>query len=241
MAKEKNLERVLEEWRAHPEIWNSDVILLQEVAHFTAGQSSIAHTLAKEMNRHVVSAPSFADRNVDGLAIISRYQMTDFELIPLARNNMVFHTRTRIAISVNVHTPFGAIRVYNLHLDSRINSRTRLRQIAPVISKAAHGDGLRLIGGDVNTNYFRWVGNVLPIGVSSQARALQTAMAKHGFTTPQAGSAPTSDFFRLHLDWLFTRGMYAVGTEVEPLKFTDHHAVRATFAPLATSQTASRR
>ena len=129
MAKEKDTERILKEWRANPKIWNSDVMLLQEVAHFAADRPSIGHTLAKEMNRHVVSAPSLANRDIDGLAIISRYPLTDVELTQLAHNDMVFHTRNRIAMAVTVHTRLGPLRVYNVHLDSRINSRTRLKRV----------------------------------------------------------------------------------------------------------------
>jgi endonuclease/exonuclease/phosphatase family metal-dependent hydrolase len=233
MAKEKNPERVLNEWQAHPGIWDSDIILLQEVPHFAAGRPSIARTLAQAMGRHVVSAPSVANKDIDGLAIISRFPLTDFVLTELAHNPMVFHTRNRIAIAVTVRTPAGPLRVYNVHLDSRINSETRLKQIAPVIAQAAQWDGPRLIGGDFNTNYLRWVGNVLPVGVSFQVRALRKTMAEKAFTTALAGSGPTSDFLGLHLDWLYTRDVQVVATAVEPLRFTDHHAVRVTLAPLA--------
>jgi hypothetical protein len=39
MEKKKNPDRILTEWRAHPGIWDSDIILLQEVAHFAGGPS----------------------------------------------------------------------------------------------------------------------------------------------------------------------------------------------------------
>jgi len=235
MAKERNPERILTEWRSHPAIWNSDIILLQEVAQPAGDRPSIATTLAKDMKCFVVtSAPGASKRDTDGLAILSRFPLTDFEVKELQHNQMVFHTRNRVMMAATVQSPLGPVRVYNVHLDSRINARERLKQIAPVISEAAQWDGPRLIGGDFNTNYILWTGNVLPIGVSFQGHAIEKAMMANGFTTPLAGSGPTSDFLHLRLDWFYTRDVRVVETAIEPIKFSDHHAVRMTVVPRAT-------
>jgi endonuclease/exonuclease/phosphatase family metal-dependent hydrolase len=233
MAKVQDPERVLREWRTHPDIWNSGVVLLQEVVHYAGGRPSVAQTLAKEMGRYVVSAPSVANQEIDGLAIISRYPLTDVHIVQLTHNDMVFHTRSRIAMAATVHTPWGPLRVYNVHLDSRVNARTRLKQIAPIISEAAGWDGPRLIGGDFNTNYLRWAGNVIPIGLSLQARAISKEMASRSFTASEDHSGPTSDFMRLHLDWVYTRDVPVMRTAVQPLRFSDHHAVIATLGQFA--------
>jgi len=51
----------------------------------------------------------------------------------------------------------GAIRVFNVHLDSRINKAQRLEQLAPLL-KAADESGVPcLIGGDFNTSNFLFV------------------------------------------------------------------------------------
>jgi endonuclease/exonuclease/phosphatase family metal-dependent hydrolase len=234
MDKVKDPERVLGEWRKHPEIWNSGVLLLQEVAHSSEGGPSVAQRLAKEMDRYVVSTPSLeGSRDTDGLAIISRYPLTDYRMMQLAHNDMLFHTRNRMAIAATAQTPAGPLRVYNVHLDSRVNANTRLRQIEPVIADAAAGHGARLIGGDFNTNYLRWAGNVVPIGVSSQGRAIEKEMRSHGFTTSEQRSGPTSDFLRLHLDWVYTRDVLVIRTAVQRMGFSDHHAVVATLGPFA--------
>ena len=232
MAKERSAERILAEWRAHPAIWNSDVLLLQEVAQVGAVRDSIAPTLAKEMHRYVVtSTPGMSKRDSDGLAIISRFPLTDFEELQLSHNNMVFHTRNRLMIAATIQTPAGALRAYDLHLDSRINARERLKQIEPVISKAARWEGPCLIGGDLNTNYVRWAGNVMPIGLSSQGRAIQAAMNAQGFTTPMVHSGPTEHYLGLRLDWIYTRGLQASEGVAVPVRFSDHRAVRMRVAP----------
>ena len=226
IAKMKHPERVLAEWRAHPEIWNSDLILLQEVPHFTGGRPSVAELVAKEMDRYVVSVPSISAKDIDGLSIISRFPLTDTAVIQLAQNNMLFHTRNRIAVAVTVAAPRGPVRAINVHLDSRINKGTRLKQLAPVLAEARRWDGPCLFGGDFNTNYLRWVANVMPVGFSSQARALQAAMAAEHFTTLPTPTGPTSDFLGLRLDWIYTRHIEIAKAAIQPLKFTDHHAVR---------------
>lgn len=232
MAKEKDVERILRELQMHPPIWDSDVWLLQEVAKVGGGRHSIASALAKETHRYaVMSAPGGSNRDSDGLAIISRFPLTDFEETPLRHNNMVFHTRNRMAIAATVQSPLGRIRVYNIHLDSRINTQARLKQLEPVISKAAQWDGPCLIGGDFNTNYIRWAGNFLPIGLSSQGHAVQNAMATRGFTTPMADSGPTEHVLGLRLDWFYTRAVRPLETATEPIDFSDHRAVRMTLAP----------
>jgi endonuclease/exonuclease/phosphatase family metal-dependent hydrolase len=187
------------------------------------------------MGRYVTSAPSIANRNIDGLAIISRYPLSDVEVEQLDHHRMVFHTRHRIMIAATVQGPLGPLRVYNTHLDSRINAQARLRQLAPIITEAAQWDGPRLIGGDFNTNYFRWVGNVVPIGVYFQGAAVQKAMLAKGFTMAPVKSGPTHDYFRLHLDWIYTRDIEIFSTAIEPMKFSDHHAVRVTLVPHAAS------
>jgi endonuclease/exonuclease/phosphatase family metal-dependent hydrolase len=235
MEKRKDPDRILREWRAHPDIWDSDIILMQEVAHYADARASIAQSLANEMGRYVTSAPSIAGRNIDGLAIMSRYPLSDVEVEQLDHHSMVFHTRNRIMIAATVNAPLGPLRVYNVHLDSRINAQARLRQIAPIIKEAGQWDGPRLIGGDFNTNYFRWVGNVVPIGFSSQASVIERAMLAEGFKTPLVKSGPTHDDFGFHLDWIYTRDLETFGTAIEPMKFSDHHAVLVNFAPCGVS------
>ena len=133
-------------------------------------------SLANEMGRYVTSAPSIAGRNIDGLAIMSRYPLSDVEVEQLDHHSIVFHTRNRIMTAATIHAPLVPLRVYNVHLDSPINAQARLWQIAPIIQEAKQWDGPWLIGGDFNTNYFRGVGNVVPIGFSSQASIIERAM-----------------------------------------------------------------
>jgi hypothetical protein len=53
-----------------------------------------------------------------------------------------------------------------------------------------------------------------------------------------APSGPTHDYLGLHLDWIYTRDIEILGVAIEPMKFSDHHAVRVTLAPCSASSRA---
>ena len=41
MEKRTDPDRILRGWRAHPDIWDSDIILMQEVAHYADARAII--------------------------------------------------------------------------------------------------------------------------------------------------------------------------------------------------------
>ena len=169
------------------------------------------------------AAPGVFDQ---GLAIVSRYPLRNVRLQRLKLCDLRFHCRTRFAVSADVESPWGPVRVWNAHLDTRINAAERVEQLQPVIDEAASHDGPVLIGGDFNTNEFRWVGNIVPVpGGPGHGAAIRHAMESRGFTTPFADGAVTFPVMRRHLDWIFVRGLRPLGSSVEPAPFSDHHAI----------------
>ena len=62
-----------------------------------------------------------------------------------------------------MNSPAGEVRIINVHLDTRINADRRVEQLQPVLEAAGQFDGGVVIGGDLNTQNFFWVENVLPI------------------------------------------------------------------------------
>ena len=71
--------------------------------------------------------------------------------------------RNRFAIAAIVQTPWGEVRIWNVHLDTLINVQEHVEQLQPVTDGAACHGGPQLIGGDFNTNELYWLGNVLPL------------------------------------------------------------------------------
>ena len=232
MARLTDTVRIAAEWRQSPALRDADVYLLQEVVHFDDEQNpSVGHLLAKELNLQVVSAPSIRRKAVDGLAILSRYPLIEVEVKELPKRDLLYRTRTRIVLAATVDAPCGRVRVFNTHLDTRINAKDRVEQIQPIIDEAAAWKGPRLVGGDFNTNGLFWIGSAIPFPFSPQGKAIRQAMEQQGFSTPMTGRESTFDFFRFHLDWIYTRGLKTAGLSIEPVRFSDHHAVRAWLSP----------
>jgi endonuclease/exonuclease/phosphatase family metal-dependent hydrolase len=224
MAKEADAQRVLRTISGVPRLRDADVYLFQEVRH-AAGQASVAEEAAKALGYSVVFQPAagFTDQ---GLAIVSRYPLKDVQVSRLKPCDLRFRSRNRFSIAATVQTPWQDVRVWNVHLDTRINAGERLDQLHPVIDDAANYNGPRLIGGDFNTNEMYWLGSVFPMPFGpAHGSIIRGRMHDHGFETPFQGKVNTFPMFRGHLDWIFLSNLKAVDSSVEPVPFSDHRAV----------------
>lgn len=225
IAKETDPGKVIAAIRNAPRLRDADLFLFQEVAS-DERESSVAGQVASELGyfaRFASAAPGIYDQ---GLALVSRYPLSDVAIKRLKRCDLRFHCRDRFAIAANVQTPWFDLRVWNAHLDTRINAKERLAQLEPVIDDAMGHRGPRLIGGDFNTNDLHWVGNVAPLpGGPSHGAALRYAMRQKGFETPFGEALNTYPALRRQLDWIFVRELRALETSVEPAPFSDHKAI----------------
>lgn len=225
MAKEADANHVVEAIQAVPRLRAADLFLFQEVRHHRSGLS-VAQEAARKLGYFSVFEPAAPNVYDQGLALVSRYPITASDIQRLKRCDLRYRCRSRFAVMANIHTPWGALNVWNAHLDTRINADERLEQIQPVISAASRHAGPRLIGGDFNTNDVYWLGNVLPLpGGASHGMAIRQAMKHHGFETPFPGGLNTFPAFRRHLDWIFVRDLEPVSASVEPVGFSDHRAL----------------
>jgi endonuclease/exonuclease/phosphatase (EEP) superfamily protein YafD len=231
MARKTDVPAIARELSTQKSLQDFDLLLLQEVAGQTK-ETSVAEALASKLGYHVVAFPSSPAAPDQGLAILSKYPLDDIKIIPLKRYNLKFHSRVRFAIAATAHTPQGPIRAWNVHLDSRISSRDRLAQLAPILEDAIHYRGPALIGGDFNTTWFQWFFNVFPTRPGSrQVTTVRSELEKAGFRTPLSNELVTYPFLSQHLDWIFARGLEPRDSGVAPMKFSDHHAVWTTFDP----------
>lgn len=227
LAKESDPAEVIEGVRAGPNLSQADVFLLQEVAS-EDGKPSVAEVMAKELGYFASFRPAAPGIHDQGLAIVSRYPLADFRVLPLKAWNLHFRSRRRFAVAANVATPCGDVRVWNAHLDTRINADQRIEQLRPVIDEAARHAGPRLVGGDFNSNDLYWVGNILPApGLRSQRAAIRQALEQRGFQTPFADEVTTYPLFGQHLDWVFVSDLQPIASGVERAPFSDHHAIWA--------------
>jgi endonuclease/exonuclease/phosphatase (EEP) superfamily protein YafD len=211
--------------QAAPRLRDADVFLMQEVAN-ESDKPSAADQVAERLGYFAAFSPAAPGIYDQGLAIVSRYPITDTEIKRLKVCNLRFRSRQRFALAANIRTPWGDVRVWNAHLDTRISAAERAEQLQPVADDAARHHGPRLIGGDFNTNDCIWLGNVVPVpGGPSHGKAVRRVMEQRGFATPFAKNIDTFPAFRRHLDWIFVRGLETVDSSVEPAPFSDHNAI----------------
>jgi hypothetical protein len=87
-----------------------------------------------------------------------------------------------------------------------------------------------VIGGDLNTNDMQWVSHVVPIPYPGwQAAAVRKLMLEKGFSTPFELRRATFDHLRMQLDWFFSKRLRPLRSAIQPLDFSDHHAIWAEF------------
>ena len=229
LAHEQKFEKVMHDVEAAPRLRSADILLLQEVAN-EDGSASIASKLADRMGYAVAFSAEGETIHDRGLAVVSKFPIEESKVEWLRPFNLVFKTRRRFALAVKIRAPSGDLRIWNTHLDTRINPDQRLDQLQPLMDAAAKATGPRLIGGDFNTNDFYWIDHVLPIPHGGGYRStVRRSMAQYGFQTPFADQLTTLPILRQHLDWLFVNGLDPLNSSAEPIAFSDHHAVWATF------------
>jgi endonuclease/exonuclease/phosphatase (EEP) superfamily protein YafD len=213
-----------------------DVLLLQEVGHAsTEGRTYIAQ-LSERMGVHYAYAPAelLENGHTHGLAIVSRFPLDEVQAQPLAYHRLRFRSRCRIALAATVKTPGRPIRVVNVHLDTRINTRDRVAQLTPVLD-ALHGfTGPSIVGGDFNTMNIRWFRTMWPFPyLQRQSSAVHAMFATAGFQTPLRGGPATFRFLGLplRLDWIFVKDLTPLEWGVDAVRFTDHRGVWASVTP----------
>lgn len=223
-SKETDCDRMVRALDSAPRLRQADLLLLQEVVN-ADGQANTAGDLARRLGYFAAFAAA-PDAYDQGLALVSRYPIRDVSVQPLKKYDLGSRSRSRFALAATVQTPWADVRLWNTHLDTRINAGTRLEQLQPVIEEAARHNGPRLIGGDFNTNDVYWFRNRLPLpGGPSHSTMIRRAMQQHGFETPFPGALNTFPVLRRHLDWIFVCDLRSLAATVEPASFSDHHAI----------------
>lgn len=220
--------------RGNPALARVDVLLVQEIESHPSESRSRPARLAERLGMTWVYAPSRAASldggaatGTHGIAILSRRP-----LLPLAVMHLPEGLEPRLALAVDVQLgPGAALRVINIHLDTRLNFLDRLRQIRPAVLGAP---ARVVVGGDLNVNDYLWAGHSLPVlpvdaaGPAEQPRLLDSYMRALGFATPTSELGPTlrsvpAAALGLRLDALYTRGLAVTPGAVERGVTTSDH------------------
>ena len=220
----KDVDLIVNEIKRTERLRDADVLFFQEVVR--EGDASIADAVAVRLGRFIAFASPEGRATLGGLAILSRYPLRDQRVHPLKPQNLVFRSRKRIALAATIVTPDGPVRLVNAHLDTRINPAERLAQLGAALDDASCFFGPTVIGGDFNTNDMQWVSNVVPIPYPGwQASRVRILMESRGFRTPFQTRQATFDHMGMQLDWIYTNGFKSAGHGIQPVVFSDHHAI----------------
>jgi endonuclease/exonuclease/phosphatase family metal-dependent hydrolase len=225
-AKETNADTIVRELRSAVGVRDASVLLAQEIVRDAESQPSVAEVVAAKLGWHVTFAAPHEGKTVSGLALLSRTPLRDVRVRQLKRENLIIRSRKRIAIAATADTTLGPVRIVNAHLDTRINPGERLEQLGPAIDEAVQFQGPAVVGGDWNTNDMQWVSNIVPVPFPGwQASRVRILMQSRGFQTPFQTRRATFDHMGMQLDWLYTNRLHEVSSGIEPIQFSDHHAV----------------
>lgn len=207
-----------------------DVLLLQEVGGESMDGEAFVRTLSHRLGMWFAYAPAtaFPDGQLQGLAIVSRYPLRDIRVQPLTFHRLLLRWRCRIALAATAQTPLGAVRVINLHLDTRINSGSRVEQLMSALEAVGPFAGPRIVGGDFNTANIGWIQTIWPVPFGQrQSKAVRMSLAREGFETPFVDGPPTYRRFpfSFQLDWLYLKGLQDLDWGVDAVPFSDHHGI----------------
>jgi endonuclease/exonuclease/phosphatase family metal-dependent hydrolase len=244
IAGESRIAEALAAWTSHRTV---DVLFLQEVGGDDEDGASFTAAFSQRLGFGSAYSPArpYGDTgNHQGLAIVSRYPLTDVSVRRLPYNRLSFRSRCRIAVAATVRTPAGPVRIVNVHLDTRINKARRLAQVDAAIAALSGFDGPRVVGGDFNTADFAWIASAWPVPfVQKQARAVQERMSSVGFATPFGDTRGTYPLLGIafKLDWLFlSPDLTADGSGVDDVPITDHRGIWTRAVPGSPGASATR-
>jgi endonuclease/exonuclease/phosphatase family metal-dependent hydrolase len=201
-------EQIAEALRADPVLAHADLVLLQEVSSF--GPCSAACAAGVRLGFASMFAPGHQqDGGTSGVAILSRWPLRNPQVIELPYRYAVINAARRIALAATLDTASGPVRIIAVHLENRINPQARITQLAPALAHARAFAGAVILGGDMNTSPFLWLGHLIPIPAGIQDDRLDAAVRAAGFDTPVTDVRATSPWLNMRLDAIYTRGLRA--------------------------------
>jgi endonuclease/exonuclease/phosphatase family metal-dependent hydrolase len=146
----RNIEKRLDFFAGLVEKENADILLLQELARTPFLKTDV--WLAERLNMSYVYSRANGSEHIgfeEGLGVFSRFNIKRFPFTrQVSRLNNPFIRR--LALGVEVHTPFGEILAFSVHLGLlRKHNAQQLNELRLWISRLADGRSI-VIGGDFN-------------------------------------------------------------------------------------------
>jgi endonuclease/exonuclease/phosphatase family metal-dependent hydrolase len=233
----KKVESIAKKIKQNQNLKGADVIMLQEIEEHIWEVKSRAKKLAELLDMQCTYVPArklnrLKHEGTHGLAILSKYPLSDVEVIPLKYFRLPYRPRKRIAVAATVRVGAQTVRLFNVHLDVRLTKKQRAEQLRPVLAYIeAHGIDRAIIAGDFNTLSLLWSLGALPTFYQNQKKYLDKFLQSFGFDIALPEKAITFDraLLRLSLDQIYTKGLSIQEAGIEhKLNISDHKPVWAT-------------
>jgi endonuclease/exonuclease/phosphatase family metal-dependent hydrolase len=233
----KKVESIAKKISQNPNMAKADVLMLQEIEEHVWEVKSRAEKLAEKLEMHFTYVPSrklsrWNHEGTHGLAILSKYPLSDIQTIPLKYFKLAYRSHNRIAIAATVTVNGSSVRLYNVHLDFRLSQKQRVQQLLPVLDHIDNnGVDRAIIAGDFNTASLLWKLGLLPAFYQNQKRYVDRFVKSFGFDIAMPEKSITFDRggFKWSLDHIYVKGLDVVKVGVErTLKISDHKPVWAT-------------
>jgi endonuclease/exonuclease/phosphatase family metal-dependent hydrolase len=218
------MDDLVEVLASHRALKDAMILGLQEVNrhHRKTGYRDVACELANALGMYyafAVENPYKKGGGERGLAILSRFPMSQVERVTLPHSGP--GGRRRIALGTTLHLGPSRLRMYSIHLETRIANRKHADQLTTVLKEAERYRELpTVVLGDFNIVYFR----------RKQTFAL---METAGYQVkPYDGiSFKRVGVVRKKLDWIWTRNLEFLEAGVEEeIATSDHRPVWAQLA-----------
>jgi endonuclease/exonuclease/phosphatase family metal-dependent hydrolase len=221
-------EKIADALRNDPQLRGADLIFFEEIHRSNLGCSG-ACEVGRELGFSSVYAPGgAAGDGDDGIAILSRSPISNARVIVLPHFDVHINSARRVALAATIEVAGKPVTVYAVHLENRLTVRDRRTQMLPVLEDAARQTTPVIIGGDLNTSPFTWIAHLIPVPIGTQDDHMEALARSEGFDTPVKDTGPTSRFFQMKLDAIYTRGFATQRfATAEAGDLSDHLAVWA--------------
>jgi endonuclease/exonuclease/phosphatase family metal-dependent hydrolase len=219
--------------QGNAQLAKADVFLFEEIeSHPSQGKSQAALLAASlGMNHAYAPAWTYPDGGTHGVACLSRFPITDAQVLYLPYYELGGASELRLAIRVTLAIGGKTLEVIGLHLDTKLNVNDRLKQLYPAMRLAGTNT---ILGGDFNSNPWIWVDRTFPllsedaVAPVDAAKAIDEVMVYNGFDAPTGTSGTTTNLpaFNARLDSIYTRGYAPTEFGVErSVTVSDHFPV----------------
>ncbi len=223
----ENIKAIASAFTQNKDLREADIIFLQEIEHHKSETISRAEKLAAVLGLKHAYAPAreIKAKGTHGLAILSKYDLTNIETVALPTHSFLSRTQQRIAMTAIADIRGTRVTLANIHLDTRLNSGERIAQAKVLVDKLKKNPTQKIVvGGDFNMLPFYFYKS-LPVFYHNQKRRLHTYFTQEGFSChcENEGHTFKRGFIQFQLDAIYTRNVKAIQCGVErSVKVSDH-------------------